>query len=134
MSGFHHVKVPVSDIGRSLEWYRRVLGLEVSTEFVEEGVLMGVALSDPGATLQLALRARPDLAKHMAGFDPIAFAVPTRADLERWRARLDELGEPHGGIASGHVGWVIAGLLDPDGIELRLYTVEGHSREGQEPT
>jgi hypothetical protein len=37
---------------------------------------------------------------------------------------LDKLGEPHSGIVVGHIGWVIAGVHDPDGIEIRLYTVE----------
>ncbi len=126
LSGFHHVKLPVSDVRRSLEWYRRVLGLEVALEFVEDGTLMGVALRDPGHTLQLALRARPNLAQSMAGFDPIALAVPDRADLEKWRTRLDELGETHAGIVTGHVGWVLGGLCDPDGIEVRLYSLEDH--------
>ena len=53
-------------------------------------------------------------------------AVPTHSDLQQWRDRLDRLGEPHGGIVVGHIGWVIAGVHDPDGIEVRLYTVERH--------
>jgi hypothetical protein len=51
-------------------------------------------------------------------------AVPTHSDLQKWRDRLDKLGEPHGGIVVGHIGWVIAGVHDRDGIEIRLYTVE----------
>ncbi|MER5625534.1 VOC family protein [Streptosporangium sp. NPDC002544] len=41
--GFHHVKLPVSSVHKSLEWYRRLLGPEVAIEFVEDGVLRGVA-------------------------------------------------------------------------------------------
>ena len=125
LCGFHHVKIPVSDVRRSLGWYQRVVGLQRSLEFIEEGVLMGVLLRDPGGTLQLALRAHPDLARHLAGFDPVALAVPDRAELERWRDRLDGQGEVHGGIVEGHVGSVLVGLHDPDGIEVRLYSVEG---------
>lgn len=62
----------------------------------------------------------------LAGFDPFALAVPPHSDLPQWRDRLDKLGEPHGGIVVGHIGWVIAGVHDPDGIEVRLYTVERH--------
>lgn len=130
LDGFHHVKVPVTDVARSRDWYGRVLGLETEIEFVEDGVLMGVAMGDPGGTLQLALRAHPELARAIKGFDPIAFAVPTRAELEKWQARLDELGERHGGIVEGHVGWLLVGLHDPDGIEVRLYTREEHGRSG----
>jgi catechol 2,3-dioxygenase-like lactoylglutathione lyase family enzyme len=122
LSGFHHVKLPVTDVGRSRDWYARVLGFEVTLEFVEEGELMGVAMRDLTGTVPLALRCDPDRAKAMSGFDPIAIGVSTAGELDRWRQRLDDLGEPHGGIVTGHVGSVLVGLHDPDGIEVRLYT------------
>jgi catechol 2,3-dioxygenase-like lactoylglutathione lyase family enzyme len=82
LSGFHHVKLPVADVGRSREWYERVLGLELSREFVEDGVLMGVALRSPDGSVQIAARHDPARAAALAGFDPIALGVPTPADLE----------------------------------------------------
>lgn len=122
ISGFHHVKLPVADVARSRDWYGRVLGFEVTAEFVEEGVVMGLALRDPSGSVQLAVRHDPARAAAMSGFDSIALTVPTRADVETWRQRLDELGEPHGGIVTGHRGGsVLVGLHDPDGIEIRLY-------------
>lgn len=126
LSGFHHVKLPVADVVRSRDWYRQVLGFELDREFVEDGVLMGIALRDPGGTVSLAARRDPARAASLAGFDPIALGVPTRADLEAWQRRLDELAVPHGGIVTGHEGWAIVGLHDPDGIEVRLYTLERH--------
>jgi catechol 2,3-dioxygenase-like lactoylglutathione lyase family enzyme len=128
LGGFHHVKLPVADVQRSRDWYGRVLGLETHREFVEDGVLMGVALRDAGRTLDLAVRHDPARAAGLAGFDPVAFAVPTLDDLRAWERRLDDLGERHGGIVSGHVGSVIVGLHDPDGIEVRLYTNVGDQR------
>jgi catechol 2,3-dioxygenase-like lactoylglutathione lyase family enzyme len=122
LSGFHHVKLPVTDVVRSRDWYERVLGLQTRLEFVEDGTLMGVALRDANDTVQLAVRHDPARAAALAGFDPIALYVPTRDDLQAWKQRLDDLAEPHGGIVTGHVGWVIIGLHDPDGIEVRLYT------------
>ena len=59
LSGFHHVKLPVTDVVRSGDWYRRVLGFELDLEFVEDGVLMGLALRDPGGTVRLAVRHDP---------------------------------------------------------------------------
>jgi len=121
LSGFHHVKLPVSDIHRSLEWYERVLGLRVQLEFAEGGVLKGVALADPGETVALALRHDPERATGIAGFDPVALCVPGVDGLQAWQQQLDGLGEPHGGIVAGHAGSAIVGLRDPDGIEIRLY-------------
>ncbi|MEU4516451.1 VOC family protein [Nonomuraea wenchangensis] len=122
LGGFHHVKLPISDVHKSLEWYRRVLGLEVAIEFVEDGVLRGVALTDAGRTLMLALREEPDRAAGWHGFDPVALAVPTLQALRAWSEHLDELQVSHSGIAEGSVGWLIGGITDPDGIEIRLYT------------
>ena len=121
LAGFHHVKLPVSDIERSREWYERVLGLTVDIEFVEDGTVLGLALVDAG-TVSIALRVDPARAAAMSGFDAMALAVPTRAGVARWQERLDELGEPHAGILTGHRGGsVLVGLRDPDGIEIRLY-------------
>jgi catechol 2,3-dioxygenase-like lactoylglutathione lyase family enzyme len=122
LNGVHHVKLPVSDIARSRAWYTSVLGFEVDIEFVEDGVVMGVALIDPAGTTRLAIRHDPARAKALSGFDALALLVPSRADIERWRARLDEGGVDHGGVVTGHRGGsVLVGLHDPDGIEIRLY-------------
>lgn len=126
LAGFHHVKLPVSNVECSRAWYQRVLDLVPHIDFVEDGVLMGVAMSSQDGSLELALRQDSVRAKALAGFDPFALAVPTHSDLQQWRDRLDRLGEPHGGIVVGHIGWVIAGVHDPNGIEVRLYTVERH--------
>jgi catechol 2,3-dioxygenase-like lactoylglutathione lyase family enzyme len=124
LRGFHHVKLPVADVVRSRDWYSRVLGFEPEIEFIEDGVLMGVALRDPANSTHLAFRAAPERSAALAGFDPVALGVANRAELEAWARHLDDINEPHGGIVAGHIGWVIVGLKDPDGIEVRLYTLE----------
>lgn len=120
--GFHHVKLPVSDVAASRAWYERVLRLSVVAEFVEDGMLMGVALATTDDATQLALRHDPGRAHALAGFDPIALRCPTPAAVQGWSEHLDRLGEKHDGIVSGHAGGaVLVGLHDPDGIEIRLY-------------
>ncbi len=123
LNAFHHVKLPVSDVARSRDWYGEVMGLRVDLEFVEDGVLKGVAMRAPDGGTCLAARHDPARAAALAGFDPVTFAVPTLADLQDWQQRLDELRIVHGGIVAGHQGWALVGLHDPDGIEVRLYTL-----------
>ena len=130
IDGFHHVKLPVADLARSRDWYARVLGLATHMEFTENGALMGVAMRDPGGTIDLGLRHDPERAAVLAGFDPIALRVSAQAAMDAWQQRLDDLGEPHGGIITGHAGRVLAGLHDPDGIEVRLYLPAEVTPEG----
>ena len=122
LSGYHHVKLPVADLQRSRDWYTSVLGLRVDIEFVEDGELQGLALADASGTVSLALRLDPARAAALSGFDALALRVPKREEVASWRDRLDDLGEPHGGIVTGHRGGsVLVGLHDPSGIEIRLY-------------
>lgn len=126
LDGVHHIKLPVAQVARSRDWYERVLGMQVEIEFVEDGALMGVALRDTSGSVRLALRLDPDRAAALRGFDPVALAVGTRADLEAWAAHLYREGQTHTGVVTGHQGWALTGLHDPDGVEIRLYTVERH--------
>lgn len=122
ISGIHHIKLPVSDVARSRAWYQRILGFETVIEFVEDDVVKGVALQREGCQPHLALRHDPERARALSGLDALALLVPSRDDVQQWSTRLDDLGEPHGGLVQGHHGGaVLVGLHDPDGIEIRLY-------------
>lgn len=37
LAGVHHLKLPVTDLERSREWYHTRLGHQVQLEFVEQG-------------------------------------------------------------------------------------------------
>ena len=122
LAGIHHVKLPVSDVARSRAWYERVLGFETSIEFVEDGFVAGVGLRRQGCQPQIALRHDPDRAQALSGFDAVALLVESRDEMHQWISQLDRLGEPNGGLVTGHHGGsVLVGLHDPDGIEIRLY-------------
>ncbi|HEX8919574.1 MAG TPA: VOC family protein [Chloroflexota bacterium] len=121
--GVHHVKIPVRDPAVSRDFYCRVLGFEEEISFDEKGTLMGVALVDPRSGVRYAVRREPERAEALRGFDPVALAVATRADLDAWIAHLDQHNVEHGPVMDGHIGWVV-GFQDPDGIEVRLYTLE----------
>ena len=48
---------------------------------------MGLALRDPGGSVDLAIRRDPARGAALSGFDPIALAVPARADVQAWLVR-----------------------------------------------
>jgi catechol-2,3-dioxygenase len=121
--GIHHVKLPVSDVKVSGDWYRRVLGFSHEMDFVEDGQVMGVSLQAPNGRVRLALRQAPERVAALSGFDPIAWAVETRDDLEGWAAHLDREGVKHGPIIQATIGWIIP-FADPDGREVKLYTLQ----------
>ncbi|MBH0780807.1 VOC family protein [Nocardia bovistercoris] len=122
LAPIHHVKIPVSDVRAGADWYRRVLGLTVAIEFIEEGELRGVALENPGGTISIALRHDPERAAALSGFDLVALGVATRDGVHAWAEHFAALGQANSGIVTGHRGGaVLVGLHDPDGIELRLY-------------
>ena len=123
LDGIHHLKLPVTDLVRSLAWYQHRLGYEVMKEFVEDGVRMGVAMTHPNGGPDLALRLDPDRARAAAGFDYFAIGVPGRDAIEALAARFAALGDRHAGVLRTPVGWVLLGIHDPDGHEVRFYTV-----------
>ena len=121
--GLHHIKVPVTNLARSRAWYERVFELKPTMEFPDDdGVVRGVAYRPLGG-FSLALRENPAVARGIAGYDPFAILLQGRADIDAWAARLDSLGVEHSPVIEASIGWMLA-FLDPDGLELRLYTAK----------
>jgi catechol 2,3-dioxygenase-like lactoylglutathione lyase family enzyme len=127
LAGIHHVKLPVTDLARSCEWYRSRLGYQVQIEFVEQGRLMGYALVHPNGGPQLALRLDPERARAATGFDYFAIGVPDQEAIDQLAARLTVLGEQHAGVHWATIGWILPHLHDPDGHEVRFYTMTHHT-------
>jgi catechol 2,3-dioxygenase-like lactoylglutathione lyase family enzyme len=50
MTRIQHVKIPVTDLRRSVAWYGELLDLVPFREFVEQGELRGAALRSPEAS------------------------------------------------------------------------------------
>jgi hypothetical protein len=49
--------------------------------------------------------------------------VPGREAIEAIASRLSARGDTHDGVHRTPVGWVLLGLHDPDGHDVRFYTV-----------
>ncbi|MDT7745846.1 MAG: hypothetical protein QOE59_4924 [Actinomycetota bacterium] len=131
LRGIHHVKLPVADLERSLVFYRDVLGavrIAAADHVDASGLRYACILDVPGLGTLLELRLDPEQAAATDGFDPLTLAIDDRAVLAAWREHLDGLGVAHSGEIPSIQAWLTV-FADPDGIRLRLYTLEQHGPE-----
>jgi catechol-2,3-dioxygenase len=126
LRGIRGVKIPVTDLTKSIEWYGKVFGFEVEWEFADaDEVVRGVSGHVSNGAAGLSLRLNPEKAAASAGFDPVNWAVETREDLNGWIEHLDSLGIPHSPEIEASIGWLLV-FTDPDGLEIHVYTDESH--------
>ncbi|GAA0950900.1 VOC family protein [Virgisporangium aurantiacum] len=120
--GLLQVKLPVTDLARSVDFYTRLLGLRLWVEIVEDGVVRGAGLIDRDGRFNVSLRDREVCAStpDLTGFDVVAFRPADRAALVRLAAHCDREGFTHSGVADGPTGAVLD-VTDPDGTVLRFY-------------
>jgi len=111
------VNLTVSALGRSLEFYREILGFsvlrhEATTAELGTGQTPLVVLSE-----QSGARPRPS---HTTGLYHFAILLPARADLARALQRLADTRYPIEG-ASDHLASEALYLADPDGNGIEIY-------------
>ena len=58
--------------------------------------------------------------EYRVGLDHVAFGCASREELQKWAARLDELGIGHGSIKDAAYGSGLS-FRDPDGIALEFF-------------
>ena len=124
-----HVAVTVSDLDRSTRWYTALFGSDpVLDEDEAKESYHHTVWSLPGGQLfgihthKAAGGASFDEAS--PGMDHLAFTCATRAELETWASRLDELGIAHSDIDDQHYGSGVS-VRDPDGIALEFFAPPG---------
>ncbi|WP_330232258.1 VOC family protein [Nocardia sp. NBC_00508] len=133
-TGTHHIRLTVTDIARSRDFYHDVLGFPIAAEspgspddpavrtdpyqlfggvvFQANGMLLGLRPVAP---------ATDRFDSHRVGLDHLSFTVPARDDLVGAAARLAEAGIEHGEIIEmSDFGIAILSFSDPDGIHLEL--------------
>jgi catechol 2,3-dioxygenase-like lactoylglutathione lyase family enzyme len=120
--GFTHVKLPVTDLTRSVRWYADLLEMRLTMEFVEEGELRGAELVEPVSGARIALRDRAFCASQpvLSGFDLFALEVDAVPTLYRLAERCDRLGISHTGVRE-FPGGAALDVPDPDGTVVRLH-------------
>ena len=129
---YAHVRLTVTDIERSREFYESVFGFKVAFEAPpadadqavkdELAFLFGGVIYSFGGGL-LGLRpVAPAGDRHdedRVGLDHLSFSVRSRADLVEAAELLDSLSIPHGEIKDIGAGFILE-FRDPDNIALEL--------------
>jgi catechol 2,3-dioxygenase len=118
------VRLQVADLARSLEWYRRVLGLEPLDGDLPDREARVARLVVPGGDSPLVeLHERPGAAavprRGRLGLYHYAILLPDRPALGRFLRHLSELGERAG--MSDHFVSEALYLTDPDGLGIEVY-------------
>ena len=118
------VRLQVADLARSLEWYRRVLGLEPLDDGPLERSGRVARLGAPGAVVPLVeLHERPGAApvsrRGRLGLYHYAILLPDRPALGRFLRHLSDIGERAG--MSDHFVSEALYLTDPDGLGIEVY-------------
>jgi hypothetical protein len=81
-------------------------------------------MSHPNGGTILTLRLDPEQAQKTAGWVYFEMGVPDLAALKDLAERLDGLEIGHGPVARTPIGWLLPGVFDPDGHEMRFYVSE----------
>lgn len=125
-----HVALTVSDLPTSVDWYRRLIGADPVLDEdtgpfhhvvfpIGGGALLGLhRFADRGTTPEGSPAHRFN--ERHPGLDHVAFSCADRAELEKWRDHLDDLGIPHGDIVDAHYGSGMS-VRDPDNIALEFF-------------
>ena len=125
----HHLRLTVTDVGRSRAFYEEVLDLRFvmdlqSGVFLSNGTV-GVGLWPGPASDRAPVNDRFDEAR--VGLDHLSFQVANRGELERAAQLLDERGVPRGEITDlgDAFGLYILAFRDPDNIQIELTAAHG---------
>jgi catechol 2,3-dioxygenase-like lactoylglutathione lyase family enzyme len=117
-----HVKLPVTDLRRSVAWYRALLDLELAAEFSEQGSVRGVQLTALDGSFAIALRERQYCAStpDLNGFDVFALEAESVSALHDLVARCERLGVACDGVQDRGEYGASLDIPDPDGTVLRF--------------
>ena len=123
----HHVTLTVTDIERTCEWYRSVLGFQDIVRYRNDSITAECyVLAHPDATSPtIGLRQydnNEDFAfdEHRVGLDHLAFDVGDTESLRQWQEQLERLGVA---CTVTHLPELsILVMRDPDNTQIELCT------------
>jgi len=129
----HHLRLTVTDVARSRQFYTSLLGFEVAVESPQPGdpaaaevfkILFGGCVMIRGNLLMGLRPMAPESDRFdpdRVGLDHLSFSVASRADLVQAIQLFDEHGVTHGEITTlPSFGIDVLSFEDPDGMQLEL--------------
>jgi len=132
-SGIHHLRLTVTDIDRSREFYTGLLGFDVAAESPPADdptaeaayqVLWGGIVMVRGNLLMGLRPVAPEndrFDEDRVGLDHLSFSVDSREELEKAARIFDQRGVPHGEIKTlSSFGIHVLPFRDPDNIQIEL--------------
>jgi catechol 2,3-dioxygenase-like lactoylglutathione lyase family enzyme len=127
-TGFNHVATLTTDMNRTVHFYEDVLGAEVRGEVLprDDHPWMKVVDIGGGAALNIFEVAAEEIIGerrrqgHRGAVDHFAFAVESRATLEKVRERLSAAGAQEVGEVQQLGPTLSVFFRDPDGMELEV--------------
>jgi catechol 2,3-dioxygenase-like lactoylglutathione lyase family enzyme len=133
LSGIHHLRLTVTDVARSRDFYTGLLGFDVAVESPPADdpaaaevypVLFGGVVMVRGSLL-MGLRpvapAGDRFDEDRVGLDHLSFSVASRDELDAAARLFDERGVPHGEIRTlDGFGIHVLPFRDPDNIQIEL--------------
>src|SRR5262245_42323806 len=114
------VRLQVADLGRSLEWYSRVLGCRILAQTSTVAALGMAGSNQPLIELNERPGATPSPRRGRLGLFHFAILLPDRPALGRLLAHLIENAVPTG--SADHLVSEALYLHDPDGLGIEVYT------------
>jgi catechol 2,3-dioxygenase-like lactoylglutathione lyase family enzyme len=134
----HHLRLTVTDVARSRQFYTGLLGFQVAVESPPPGdpaeaeafrILFGGVVMVRGDLLMGLRPMAPEgdrFDPDRVGLDHLSFGVASRDDLEQAVRLFDEHGVTHGEITRlSSFGIDVLSFEDPDGIQLELTAPAG---------
>ncbi len=123
--GIHHVTFSVTDLDRTIAWYRDVLGF-AELRRLSIGGMDKAMLARESLTLTLVAHGDKTVPgrfdERRVGLDHLSFAVADESALQDWVRHLDENHVTHSEVTQATAGHLVA-FRDPDNIALEFYTL-----------
>lgn len=124
-----HVGINVTEVGRSIDFYKEVFGLELFNRSDRDGRRSALLGRDGRLLLTLWEQSEGRFTGDRPGLHHLSFEAPGVAELEQAEARLRALGATfaYDGVVAHGEGAGSGGLFfeDPDGTRLEIFVSSG---------